>query len=449
MMLIDRDKFEKVISEISTKKKNILFKLLNNEKDADIASNLGISEGTVRTHVSQICKALELDDSSGERRSMRAELLLICNHYIHILKQNIDSDLIISKPKIYNPDNSYYVERPPFESDCYREITYPGALIRIKSPKGTGKTCLANKIINHAKTINYEVALVNFLSASESDFQTLDKFLCWFCMNVADALNKDIVEWDDRIEISVTTKCTKYFKRILSEVKNSPLLICLDNVDKLLRPESEYKSIAADFFSLLRSWNERAAATEIWQNLRLIIVHSTEVYGLFLDIKSSPFNVGTVISLPNFNFKQVQELMQKYELELNKEEIEELIDFLGGNPSLLNKAFRYLKSHPNIQLNKFLETARTEEGEYRQLLEDYLSIFQEDPEVNDYMEIIVTQNYGELVEIESETQSRASFKLDSMGLILRDKNKVKISCKLFYDYLKCRLLNIKKSETKI
>ncbi len=43
-----------------------------------------------------------------------------------------------------------------------------------------------------------------------------------------------------------------------------------------------------------------------WQRLRLIIVHSKEVY-IPLNINQSPFNVGLGIELPEFNLEQVKD----------------------------------------------------------------------------------------------------------------------------------------------
>ncbi|MEA5628330.1 AAA-like domain-containing protein [Nostoc sp. UHCC 0251] len=53
----------------------------------------------------------------------------------------------------------------------------------------------------------------------------------------------------------------------------------------------------------MRSWYEEAvygdSRNPLWQNLRLIIVHSPEVY-ILLDLNKSPFNVGLAIELQIF-----------------------------------------------------------------------------------------------------------------------------------------------------
>lgn len=69
-------------------------------------------------------------------------------------------------------------------------------------------------------------------------------------------------------------KCTNYFQRYLLPAINSPVAIGLDEVDEVFK----HPIIAADFFGLLRAWHERSKNETVWKNLRLVIVHSKEVY---------------------------------------------------------------------------------------------------------------------------------------------------------------------------
>ena len=67
---------------------------------------------------------------------------------------------------------------------------------------------------------------------------------------------------------------------------------------------------------LLRGWYESAKQVDrigkIWQKLRLMVVHSTEVYPS-LDTNHSPFNVGIAIDLPEFNLQQVENIAKRYD----------------------------------------------------------------------------------------------------------------------------------------
>ena len=73
----------------------------------------------------------------------------------------------------------------------------------------------------------------------------------------------------------------------------------------------KYPIIAADFFGLLQALHQRSKNETVWKNLRLVIVHSKEVY-IPLNINQSPFNVGLPIELPDLNQIQVEDLVQRH-----------------------------------------------------------------------------------------------------------------------------------------
>lgn len=54
----------------------------------------------------------------------------------------------IGKPQDFNPPSSdFYVERVPYEAQCYKAIFQPGALVRIKAPQEMGKTWLVEELL--------------------------------------------------------------------------------------------------------------------------------------------------------------------------------------------------------------------------------------------------------------------------------------------------------------
>ncbi len=111
-------------------------------------------------------------------------------------------------------------------------------------------------------------------------------------------------------------RCTKYFdKYLLTEIKN-PIVLGLDEVDEIF----QNPHIATQFFALLRAGHEQGKNNPDWQRLRLIIVHSQEVY-IPLNINQSPFNVGLGIELPEFNFEQVKDLVERHGLIWSDEQI--------------------------------------------------------------------------------------------------------------------------------
>lgn len=106
-------------------------------------------------------------------------------------------------------------------------------------------------------------------------FGDLDRFLRWFAASVGRRLklpNRLNDYWDE--VFGSKDNCTAYFEEYLLAGLEQPLTLCLDEVDMVF----EHPEIAADFFGLLRAWNDMGKSRELWKRLRLVVVHSTEVY---------------------------------------------------------------------------------------------------------------------------------------------------------------------------
>ncbi|MEM9979777.1 MAG: AAA-like domain-containing protein [Cyanobacteria bacterium P01_D01_bin.2] len=169
----------------------------------------------------------------------------------------------------------YYVERPPTEANCYETVLRPGALIRIKASRQMGKTSLMSRILRHANENQCLTIPLSFQLADAAIFADLDKFLKWFCASVGRRLrlpNKLADYWDEIF--GVKDNCTAYFEEYLLPEISKPLVLGLDEVDMVF----EHPNIAADFMGLLRAWHESSKTNELWKKLRLVVVHSTEVY---------------------------------------------------------------------------------------------------------------------------------------------------------------------------
>jgi hypothetical protein len=318
-----------------------------------------------------------------------------------------------------------YINRPPVESTCYQEILQSGALIRIKAPWKMGKTCLMNNIFDFATKQSYKTVHLNMLQASECTIKSLDKLLRWLCSSISRRLKlKNHVAdfWD--ADSSSNDNCTAYFEDYILANIDTPLVLGLDNVDRVFK----YQEFAADFFGLLRSWYEDAKFLDDWKKLRLIVAHSTEVY-IPLNINQSPFNVGLPVELPEFNIEQVQDLARQYGLEQDSILIEKLMAIVGGHPYLLHKAFTNIKNQSNVTLDEFLQTAATEAGLYRNHLRKISQDLQQDDKLIAAMRNVVEEKQP--VRIDSEQ----AFKLHSMGLVHWCGNKIEPRCNLYRLYL--------------
>ncbi|MEH1894300.1 MAG: AAA-like domain-containing protein [Nostoc sp.] len=297
-----------------------------------------------------------------------------------VVLHSSDPPLPIAEPELPEGQvdlaSEFYIERPPIESRCYEAILKPGSLIRIKAPRQMGKTSLMARILYKASQQGCLTVPLSFQLLDGKDFADLDNFLKKFCASVGRRLgipNKLGDYWDEIF--GSKDNCTIYFEECLLAEINQPLVLGLDEVDLVF----QHPEIAADFFGLLRAWHEDGKNREIWKKLRLVVVHSTEVY-IPMNINQSPFNVGLPIELPEFNAEQVLNLAQRHGLNWSFTQVEQLMAMVGGHPFLVRMAL-YSIARQDTTLDLLLQTAPTEAGAYSDHLRRHLWNLEQRPEL--------------------------------------------------------------------
>lgn len=321
----------------------------------------------------------------------------------------------------------FYIDRPPIEERTYAEINKPGSLIRINAPRQMGKTSLMHRVLAHARHTGLQTVLISLQRADSQVFTSLEKFLRWFCANVTQQLSLELRlddYWDE--DIGGKVSCTLYFQVYLLKEIASPVVLALDEVNRIF----EYPDICSDFLPLLRSWYEDASELDIWQKLRLVVVHATEAC-IPLDLNQSPFNVGLPIKLPEFSLEQVQDLAIRHRLdwknELGLQNLALLLTMVGGHPYLVRVALYYLGRH-EVTLEQLLQEAPTLTGIYSSHLRHLLANLQKHPELAASLKRIVTTP-GSV-----QLEAIAAYKLESMGLVKLEGNQATPSCELYRLY---------------
>jgi hypothetical protein len=108
-----------------------------------------------------------------------------------------------------------------------------------------GKTSLVQRILYHAKEQGYQTAYLNFQSADGSFLKNIDELLQWFCGEITNELNlEDRLGEYWRGVLGSKNKSTKYFQRYLLSNSDLPLVLGLDEVDRIF----QHSQIATDFF---------------------------------------------------------------------------------------------------------------------------------------------------------------------------------------------------------
>ena len=345
------------------------------------------------------------------------------------------NDQVATGVSLENPEGQvplrspFYVNRPPIEADCIAEIEKPGSLIRIKAARQMGKSSLMSRILAHSTQQGYCSVPIYFQEADGEVFEDLEPFLRWFCAIIAEELTLEIPIdqiWQSSA-LGNKRKCTNFFQKyVLPQIKK-PLVLGLDEVDLVF----QHLKIAQDFFALLRTWHERGKNQLTWQNLRLVIVHSREVY-IPLDMHQSPFNVGMPVELPEFSAQQVMDLTQRHGLAIADKDVMALIDMVGGHPYLVRVAL-YELARGRLNIARLLKVAPTEEGPYEDHLRRHLANLNGD----DRLVKAVQEMINSAVPVAIGTDE--AFQLDSMGLVRRRGNAAEPLCDLYRQYFRERL----------
>lgn len=283
------------------------------------------------------------------------------------------------------------------------------------------------RVINYVEKYNYQTCVLDIQLAGRENLIDPHKFLTWFCVT----LRKEL-ELSKPLDTYWETDCsplyntTNYLKSVLIKFSN-PFVLALLNVDLVF----EQDQIRDDICALLRYWNQKAEAgcDKIFQKLRLIIVHSTEVYGTF-NINQSPlYGVGLTVEPEDFDLEQVRCLVKAYCLSWDDTQIKELMGLVGGHPVLVTKAIKQILKG-RITLEKLLNNPHKEEGGfYIGHLRHMLSQLEKDSQLLDAIEKVVRS----AVPVSLEINER--FKLHRMGLVNFQGNRVTIRCQLYKKYL--------------
>lgn len=319
--------------------------------------------------------------------------------------------------------SNLYIPRPPIEELVNQEICRPGCLIRIKAPKGMGKTSLKFRMLDYAKSLSYYTIHLDLNLVDTDKFLNIDVFLRWLCSIVSKSLNIEpqLDEcWDE--EVGSKLSCTLYFQAYILEALNSPLALSIDELNLLF----EYPQLSQEFLPLLRSWHENSQYNQNWQKLRLVVDYSTDIY-VPLNVNHSPFNIGLPIQLPEFTLEQIKELATRYGLDWQGNEAEQLIEVIGGQPDLVNIALYHL-SQEELNLEQLLTEANTERGIYRHHLREKFDYLQRNPDLTAvFSEVITAQTAVNL-------PPAVAYKLESLGLVKLTPDGAIVSRELYRDY---------------
>ena len=270
-----------------------------------------------RANFMKLCQLVNLDPSEVGREPAPA------------LK--VDAAPILSPTKFARSEEELWCQ----------ELLKPNAVVKIQAPSQFGKTTLMWKMLDRAEQQGH-LALYLDLNAIElssfKDPQTFfRRFICEIVSEIETQYHPDcliLLEKYDRPVISLTPSAAflKYLEQLQQKIAK-PLTIGINKLDRLL----DFPEVGDEFLFQLRNMHEKSKKPGAWQNFRLLLAYSTPRIEEFVTVVAnrSPFNVGSLIQLGEFSSSEIATLATTRGLNLDRVQIDTLMQSIGGIPSLV------------------------------------------------------------------------------------------------------------------
>jgi hypothetical protein len=185
---------------------------------------------------------------------------------------------------------------------------------------------------------------------------------------------------------------------------------------------------------MLRSWHNRRAdpTRRTWKKIDIILSTSTEPQFFIDRPHESPFNVGVTLQLEDFELEQVRRLNAIHPRPLGSGDVDGLYSLVRGHPYLTRKAlFQVASETPACSAAELFVHARDDRGPFGDHLRDYLLRLQRKPELIPALR--------QVVDGRPLNDELAVYRLEALGLVRRDGNKVTPRCELYGAYFRERL----------
>lgn len=265
-------------------------------------------------------------------------------------------------------DSPFYVRRREDEA-AERCLAQAGSTIVVKGPRQSGKSSLLARLHALSKRDGRRSVYLDFQTFDEPQLGSLGTTLQTLARRIARSL-KTLIQpadvWDSEL-LGEKESFAEFLTRAVLDVSSSPVILLLDEVDRLF--DRPYRG---DFFAAVRGWHNNRATDEAWENLHLVLAHATDPALWIENLNESPFNVGDRLRLSDFTRDQVADLNARHGNPLqDPEEIAGLMDLVGGHPYLIRQALYVLVSE-RWSLTRLREEAGKDNGPFGDHLRRHL-----------------------------------------------------------------------------
>jgi len=323
-------------------------------------------------------------------------------------------------------DSPFYVRRDSDDAAdaCLRQQT-PTTIV--KAPRQMGKSSLLARMHAQAQALGRKSWYLDFQLVDSEHMENLDTLFRHLArqMGRAFAANlhpKDVWDEDEGPMGNLTT----YLEDAVLAPIESPVQIVFDEADRVF--DRPYRD---KLFATVRGWHNLRSTNPRFRKLTLVIGHSTTPTLWIQDVNQSPFNIGHPIRLRTFAAAEIAQLASNHACNLSADEIDKLLNLLGGHPYLTRLAL-YMLAANGWTAGHVINIADDESGPFGDHLRGLSWMLQQSPELHDCLRSVAQ---GKGCADEKHFQ-----KLWAAGLVRgQTRAQARITCDLYERYLRNHL----------
>lgn len=301
-----------------------------------------------------------------------------------------------------------------------------GVTVVVRGPRQVGKSSLFARLKIAAEEAGKQVIVFNFQLFDSSMRMDADRFFRWFASEFTfgaglEPPNESL--WSSRR--GNNQGCTNYVaSEILPKVRK-PLVLAIDETERVVLD----CPFGHDFAGMLRVWHEHRANDSLWEKLDLLLVISTDPNLMINSRVQSPFNVGDVFELPDFDEKQVADLNTRHGNPFDQQALDRLHGLLRGHPYLTRRAL-YVVTCKQLSPAELFQTAADDRGPFGDHLRFQLSrLYEVEKLAAAFEEVIISNDCRDRGLVD---------RLHGAGLVREVAHRIEPRCSLYVQYFKRR-----------
>jgi CHASE2 domain-containing sensor protein len=185
-----------------------------------------------------------------------------------------------------------------------------GSFAYVLTSRQMGKSSLKIRTVEHLKQEGTRTVLIELDSIGTG--LTAEQWYLGLLTVIEDQLGLEtdgFQWWQANAHLGFTQRLTKFFREVLLEEVDAPVVIFVDEIDTTLSLD-----FTDDFFVAIRFCYGERAQDSAFDRLTFVLIGVATPSDLIQDTRRTPFNIGQRVNLTDFTFEQARQLSEGFDL---------------------------------------------------------------------------------------------------------------------------------------